>query len=348
VIERTYRFGVSTGLFEHCMIIGDAVWYLLWSIDRTTEEKDGDGKVLGGMPIHDSRPAEELGVSVWTIRRWRNKLTKAGYIKTTRTPNGHSVTVAKSKKWVDKDGVPRNKGVARNTTLLEKGVGGSHIRVGESPMRVGDSQSRVGESPTPIRQDRDKTGTRKKVNSEKPPLPSGSENQNSGQGAACPLSGRPTRSPRPQHREFWPMLRVEFPEFISSSKQKLDVEAVLGRYERQECLQSAIEVLSRVNFENDFEAGHAGDKLAANLESEIEAARIRREKAAAKEREINEIRARFLAESARDREVLEAELAAQAEDRAQTMREFGLGLPETVPELDKDSVPRVRTNAAVL
>jgi hypothetical protein len=97
--EKTYRIHVSTGIFEHCPDMLDSVWLFFWYIDRTTEESNGEGRVLGGMPIIDSRPASELRMPVKTIRRWRLHLGGKGYIRILRTPYGHVVTLLKSKKW---------------------------------------------------------------------------------------------------------------------------------------------------------------------------------------------------------------------------------------------------------
>ena len=97
--EKTYRIQVSTGIFEHCPDMLDSVWLFLWYIDRTTEESNGEGRVLGGMPIVDPRPASELRMPVKTIRRWRLHLEEKGYVRVRRTPYGHVITLLKSKKW---------------------------------------------------------------------------------------------------------------------------------------------------------------------------------------------------------------------------------------------------------
>jgi len=97
--EKTFRIPISTGLFEHCPDMLDAIWLFMWYIDKTTEEEDGNGIVLGGMPIVDAKPAAALGVPVKTIRRWRNMLAVGGYAVVCRTPYGYSVTLPKSKKW---------------------------------------------------------------------------------------------------------------------------------------------------------------------------------------------------------------------------------------------------------
>jgi hypothetical protein len=97
--EKSFRIPISSGIFEHCPNMLDAVWLFMWYIDRTTEEDDGEGLVLGGMPIVDSKPASTLQVPVKKVRKWRLHLGNNGYIRTLRTPYGHVITLLKSKKW---------------------------------------------------------------------------------------------------------------------------------------------------------------------------------------------------------------------------------------------------------
>ena len=99
----TYWFPVYEGLFEHAQTIRDAVWFFMWIIARTTVERDGAGRVLGGIPIDDGRPAREIGVSVKVIRRWRRILLKGGYILAVRTGSGFKYTLLKSKKYQYRD-----------------------------------------------------------------------------------------------------------------------------------------------------------------------------------------------------------------------------------------------------
>ena len=95
-----FWFPVYEGIFEHAPIMSDAVWFFMWLIARTTREKDGSGSVLGGIPIHDERPARELGFPIKTVRRWRRMLVSGGYISLVRTPYGFRYTLLKSKKWL--------------------------------------------------------------------------------------------------------------------------------------------------------------------------------------------------------------------------------------------------------
>ena len=95
----SFWFPVYEGLFEHSPIIRDAVWLFMWLIARTTLEPNGRGKVLGGIPISDERPAGELGFPLKTVRRWRRMLLAGGYIEAVRTPYGFKYTLLRSKKW---------------------------------------------------------------------------------------------------------------------------------------------------------------------------------------------------------------------------------------------------------
>lgn len=98
----TYRISVSTGIFEHYKKLKSSIWLLLWYVDKTTMEENGHGHVLGGKPLLDSVPAKVLGVSNDTIAAWRENLGRHGYIRARRTPYGHVISVARSKKWVGK------------------------------------------------------------------------------------------------------------------------------------------------------------------------------------------------------------------------------------------------------
>jgi hypothetical protein len=95
---QTYRIPVSTGIFDHCSKIKDALWLFLYYIDKTTT-RGPEGRVLGGCPITDEEPASILRVPIKTARRWRRMLTVGDYIQALRTPYGYVITVNKSKKW---------------------------------------------------------------------------------------------------------------------------------------------------------------------------------------------------------------------------------------------------------
>lgn len=102
--RKTFRIPVSTGIFEHYPKIGEAIWLLLYYIDRTTVEvpaPDGRpvGRVLGGCPVRDSEIARVFCCSTKTIRRWRNRLDLHGYIRARRTPFGTVIEIPNSQKW---------------------------------------------------------------------------------------------------------------------------------------------------------------------------------------------------------------------------------------------------------
>ena len=103
--EEYYVIPVSKGILtpEHYQRIGKAIWVFIWFIDRTTKETitDGDrwGLVLGGKPIIAEMISEDLGISQQMILRYIRQLKKHGYIKTKKAPYGLIVSVAKSKKF---------------------------------------------------------------------------------------------------------------------------------------------------------------------------------------------------------------------------------------------------------
>ncbi len=97
VDEKTYRIPISTGIFKHCPDMLDSVWLFLWYIDKTTKETNGEGAVLGGIPVTDSEPTKDLRVSLKIVRKWRLHLASKGYTRTRRTPYGYVVTLLKSR-----------------------------------------------------------------------------------------------------------------------------------------------------------------------------------------------------------------------------------------------------------
>jgi hypothetical protein len=117
--RKTYRVPVDTALFEHFHEIRDSVWALIWYTDKVTKEvPDGKGSiegiVLGGRPIRDEELADAFGCSRKTSRRWRQRLTKFGFIRTRRTPNGFVIFVANCKKWPNRAPVAKPSGVDKN------------------------------------------------------------------------------------------------------------------------------------------------------------------------------------------------------------------------------------------
>jgi len=105
--DRTFRVPVSTGLFRHWRQLGEAALLLIFYIDRTTRESIGPdgarmGAVYGGKPCPDAHVASAFGCAARTVRRWRNRLAKFGYILQRRTPVGQVISVMRSKKWPGK------------------------------------------------------------------------------------------------------------------------------------------------------------------------------------------------------------------------------------------------------
>lgn len=94
---------------KHCKKMGEAVWLFAFAVDRVTEEvldtKTGEriGLVLGTVPHRDEDLAVEFGRSVKTLRRWRTRLVREGYLGALRTPNGHRLWVRHSKKWLNSE-----------------------------------------------------------------------------------------------------------------------------------------------------------------------------------------------------------------------------------------------------
>jgi hypothetical protein len=108
--EKTFRIPISNGIFEHYGRLKDARWLLDLFIDWTTKEvpnQNGrkDGIVLGGKPIRDEDTARAFRgqCSTRTTRRWRQRLSRHGYISQKRTPLGYVIRVMKSKKWADRN-----------------------------------------------------------------------------------------------------------------------------------------------------------------------------------------------------------------------------------------------------
>jgi hypothetical protein len=126
---KSFRIPVYSGIFEHYQEIGDAVWLLMFYVDRTTIEKpseNGDGTkvgyVLGGAPIHDADIAKVFGCHKKTISRWRKILLRKPYIEQTRTPYGRTTRVSNSKKFADRKNDGRDKNVPPQPPALLLGT----------------------------------------------------------------------------------------------------------------------------------------------------------------------------------------------------------------------------------
>lgn len=84
---------------KHLKRLGPAFPLFVWFIDRTTQEQDGIGIVLGGKPVTAEEVAESMGVDERTTRRQMDRLEHHGYIERTLTPRGYTVRVMKSCKF---------------------------------------------------------------------------------------------------------------------------------------------------------------------------------------------------------------------------------------------------------
>jgi hypothetical protein len=102
---RKYRDGDShplplwSGILEHCGRIDQALWEFVWLLDKITEERDGNGIVLGGAPVKVGLIAKDLGRHEQTIRRNLDRLEVGKYIERTRTPYGFVIRVKNSYKF---------------------------------------------------------------------------------------------------------------------------------------------------------------------------------------------------------------------------------------------------------
>jgi hypothetical protein len=139
--NRVFRVPVSTSLFSHCQKIGDALWLLVWLVDKTTKEVLRDGRtfgfVLGGRPIRDADPAAALGCHVKTVRRWRKRLAEGGYVEIKRTPIGYRYQVINSEKWPSGQKSPLSDRTKMSTRLPETVT--LSARNGQSTARNGNS-----------------------------------------------------------------------------------------------------------------------------------------------------------------------------------------------------------------
>jgi hypothetical protein len=101
--ETNYEVGIRNGLLEpkHYRAIGDAVWLYMYLVDKQGKQvdKNGLGKVAGGMPLRDEDIAGTFGCERKTVRRWRKILICGGYIMAKRAPHGYVYAVTKPKKW---------------------------------------------------------------------------------------------------------------------------------------------------------------------------------------------------------------------------------------------------------
>src|SRR5215470_18525517 len=126
--KKTYRIPISTGIFDHYVQIGPALWLLHWCIDKTTVEWTNAegmklGRILGSKPITDEEISRDItGCSPKVVRKFRLRLVQGGYLIQRRTPYGHVLEVFKSKKkWksAETDGKPQRE-LPERVTLPKK------------------------------------------------------------------------------------------------------------------------------------------------------------------------------------------------------------------------------------
>ena len=97
----SFPIRIFSGLVEpkHFQRIGSALWVFLLLVDWVTEEKNGKGSVLGGIPINYDRVKTRIPISSRQYNRHIDVLRKEGYIETERKTGGLKITVLKSKKF---------------------------------------------------------------------------------------------------------------------------------------------------------------------------------------------------------------------------------------------------------
>ena len=90
---------VWNGVLEHRERIDVAIWTFLWLLDAITEERDGLGVVLGGVPVKAKRIAADLCIDEKTILRHLETLEHGRYIQRRRTAYGYVFEVCNSRKF---------------------------------------------------------------------------------------------------------------------------------------------------------------------------------------------------------------------------------------------------------
>jgi hypothetical protein len=110
-------FPVSIGLLEgkHVEAMGSAIWCFLWCINRVTMDRiDSNGQrwgqVLGGCRFNHQRIADELGLTLRSVRYQMDRLKTAGYLRITRCQDGQQVEVRNSIKWLRRKTQPPQRG----------------------------------------------------------------------------------------------------------------------------------------------------------------------------------------------------------------------------------------------
>ena len=153
-----YKTTMPNGMFARCHELGEAIWFYLWCVDRTTREAmyENDetryGSVLGGMPVRTAIVAADFPqIREWTINEWRKKCVEAGVLRTKRTPVGYVIEVVDSTKFNSKPAEKRNTWATKGNSVVGKTPSPSNSDVGKtqthSESELGNPNIRVGESP---------------------------------------------------------------------------------------------------------------------------------------------------------------------------------------------------------
>lgn len=87
------------GILDHCQRIGPALWEFIWLLDKVTEDRDGLGIVLGGVPVKAEQIANDLREHLNSARAHLSTLERECYIVRTRTPYGQVIRVRNSRKF---------------------------------------------------------------------------------------------------------------------------------------------------------------------------------------------------------------------------------------------------------
>jgi hypothetical protein len=107
--DNPQTFPVASGLLEQKHVKqmpGQSLYVYLWFVNRVTSDAESgnghyDGAVLGGKPVNLGRIAEELGMTLRTVRRYATGLVKHGYLTSKKTGSGACIyAITKSKKWL--------------------------------------------------------------------------------------------------------------------------------------------------------------------------------------------------------------------------------------------------------
>lgn len=98
-----YTITLKGGILDakHRKAMGESIWLYIWLIDKMTkiDQASGVGKVWNTKPVRYSDVSDVLDISRATYLRWIKTLIDAGYIETTRTPNGLQIRVNKAEKY---------------------------------------------------------------------------------------------------------------------------------------------------------------------------------------------------------------------------------------------------------